>query len=95
MTETPALNLLHQSAIAAELATFASTILNGTIHSETAFTRRDYIFFALADKNLVTFDANRPLATGGFADDAFVLVRTLAECTINGAFVGYSAPSGP
>ncbi len=80
--------LPHELEIAQKLATLASEICNGTLHAETEFTRKDYIFLALADKNFATFDAIRILAEKGYSDDAFVLVRTLAECTVNAAFVG-------
>ena len=80
--------LPHELDIAKQLAELANEMCSGTIHAEAEFTRKDYIFFALADKNFATFDAIRFLAEKGYADDAFVLVRTLAECTVNAAYVG-------
>jgi hypothetical protein len=80
--------LSHELEIAKKLAALANEICHGTLHADNEFTRKDYIFFALADKNFATFDAIKLLAEKGYADDAFVLVRTLAECTVNAAYVG-------
>ncbi len=85
-----AANLDHQLAIAKELETFGNEICHGTLCAGTEFTLKDYIFFGLADKNFATFHSIRVLAEMGLADDAFALVRVLAECTVNAAYVGFS-----
>lgn len=84
---SPAVDLDHQLAIAKDLFAFASEVCVGTLHAETEFTRKDYIFFALVDKNIATFEAVRILSERGLADDAFALDRVLAECMINASYV--------
>ena len=84
-----ALDFDHQLAIAKELLALAYEICEGTLHAETEFTRKDYIFFALADKNFATFEAIQALCERSLLDDAFALVRVLTECTINAAYVEY------
>ncbi len=84
---SPAVDLDHQLAIAEDLFAFANEVCVGTLRTETEFTRKDYIFFGLVDKNIATFEAIRILSGKGLADDAFALVRVLAECMINAAYV--------
>ena len=82
-----AVDLDHQLVIAKDLLAFANDVCEGTLHAETEFTRKDYIFFALVDKNIVTFEAIRILSERGLADDALALVRVFTECMINAAYV--------
>jgi hypothetical protein len=81
------LDVVHQSNIAMKLAELAKQILSGTIRSEAEFVRKDYVFFALADKSVMTFDAIQILCERFLVDDAFALIRVLIESVINGTYV--------
>ena len=81
------LDLDHQRAVAAELSTFANQVFEGTHTAETEFTRKDYVFFGLADKARVTFDAIVLLCDQSLIDDAFILIRAMVEAVINGTYV--------
>ncbi len=67
----------------------SNQVFEGTHRAETEFTRKDYVFFGLADKGRVTFEAIRVLCEKSLIDDAFCLVRTLIEGIINGAYVAH------
>ena len=81
------LDLDHQRAVAAELSTFANQVLEGTHTAETEFTRKDYVFFGLADKARMTFEAIVLLCDHSLIDDAFILIRSMVEAIINGTYV--------
>jgi hypothetical protein len=85
----PTLNLDHQRAIAKDLWDLSNQVFEGTHQAETEFTRKDYVFFGLADKARVTFEAIQVLCDKSLIDDAFCLVRTLIEGIINGAYVAH------
>lgn len=79
----------HQCAIAVNLTTFANQVFEGTHTAETQFTRKDYVFFGLADKARLTFEAIQVLCERSLIDDAFVLVRAMIEAVINGAYIAH------
>src|SRR5690349_9750795 len=85
-----ATNFDHQLKIANELEAFSNELCHGTIHADSEFTLKDTIFFGLADKNFATFHSIRVLLEMGLADDAFALLRVLAECTVNAVYVCFS-----
>jgi hypothetical protein len=80
-------NYKHQSDIAQALSILAREMFAGTIQSEVEFVQKDYIFFALADKSLTTFEAIQVLCERLLVDDSFALARTLIESVINGTYV--------
>jgi hypothetical protein len=83
-------NFDHQLRIAKELEAFSNEVCQGTIQAENEFTLKDTIFFGLADKNFATFRSIQALLEMGLADDAFALVRVLAECTVNAVYICFS-----
>jgi Family of unknown function (DUF5677) len=82
-----ALNFGHQADVTTHLLEFGKEMLSGTFHSETPFVRKDLIFFALADKSLLTAEAIYILTNRMLVDDAFALIRVLIEGVVNGTYV--------
>lgn len=86
-SEKPTLNYNHQLHISKELLRFGKDMLSGTIRTAGDFTRKDYVFFALADKCVDTSEAIRIVCRHRLVDDGFALIRVLVESIINSAFV--------
>jgi hypothetical protein len=86
-TEKPTLDFAHQLDIAKELLAFGKGLLSGKVQAKTVFTRKDYVFFALADKCLCTHESIQILSQRELVDDAFALIRVLVESAVNATFV--------
>jgi len=81
----------HQQTISLKLSALAHQMLADNINAPAgeSFGRRHYAFFGLLNKAFSTHNATRLLATKGFVDDGFSLVRTSAEIAINAAFINW------
>src|SRR4051812_28676868 len=87
--QDPHFDFDHQQAISLKLNTFAHRMIAEkiTLPEGEKFTSKHYVFFGLLNKLFTTHDAVRVLATHGYVDDGFSLVRTSAEALINAAYV--------
>ena len=78
-------DLKHQLEHARRIREYAYTILEGEHKND--FERKDYIGFALFNRCLQTHEATEILVKHSLVDDAWVLVRSLVEHTVNCAYM--------
>ena len=81
----------HQQTISLKLSALARRMLAEDINPPQGerFSRRHYVFFGILNRAFCTHDATRLLATKGFVDDGFSLMRTSMEAAINAAFINW------